>query len=166
MKHRYYRDGREISADQALRNGMIRDGVSVKVMVRDHKPPSWADAKFDDGGDPTSGNRPGWRIPLHDDKRRAVVADAYATYEAQLRNRWKCGDKQNVCQDCSGSGIGNDGGACDSCGGEGVIDDDYVDTMPTPHTPRVTDAAQHREVMSKLYQDYDRSLGQAWRQGK
>lgn len=86
-QHRYYRGELEITAAEALdSHGIMRDGVAIRVgmRARDHKLTPWADAKFDDGGDPTSGNRPGWRIPLHDDKRRAVVADAYRDYETRL----------------------------------------------------------------------------------
>jgi hypothetical protein len=117
----------------------------------------------DHSGNPWSASRPGFRIRRVGDTRQAQ-RDAIAAYDREICNRWKCGDKQSVCQECSGSGLGSDGDTCIDCGGSGVIDDDFaVDSMPTPRPARVTDAAQHRKIMDKLYREYDQTISEQWR---
>jgi hypothetical protein len=44
-----------------------------------------------------------------------------------------------------------------------VIDDDIYDTKPTPRSARVTDAAQQRRSMQRIYDAYDHDIAQQWR---
>jgi hypothetical protein len=179
-KHKYYRDGVEIGEAEALdRRGLLRDGCSCRVSatMRDGTvPPTlwadpFADAKvgFTDGsGNPWSASRPGFRIRANDDRK--AQRDAVAAYNLEISSRWKCGDQQSVCQECSGSG--SDGDSCDNCGGEGVVDDNYErssaaafrNSETNPYDRRTVDMAQHRQLMDKLYRERDAELEQAWRQ--
>jgi hypothetical protein len=71
-------------------NNVLRDGgrVRVSMLARDaamskHKP------LITDGTNNRFGlHKPGWRIPTVQD-RRAVVRDAYETYETELCSRWQ-----------------------------------------------------------------------------
>ena len=86
----------------------------------DHGAPRFSDGSV---GDPTSGHKPGFRIRVGDN--RQVVKDAYDKYRTEVSNRWKCGDQQQVCSSCSGSGLDpEDGDSCIDCGGSGVTDID------------------------------------------
>ena len=78
--------------------------------------------------------------------------------------------------DCEGSGTAPDGGLCDNCGGDGIVDADSYETSPgeafsnsevSHDSRRSIDAAgisKHRQLMDRLYRDYDQNLQQMWRQ--
>jgi hypothetical protein len=93
------RTGRELSEDEALIGGTIRDGVTMRtrMMARDARQyftdaRSFWDANRDAldvrgiGG--TEGCRPGWRI-LDAPINRQAIADARAAYLFDLENAWR-----------------------------------------------------------------------------
>ena len=90
------RTGRELSATEALRDGVLRDGVSLRVHMnaRDSARAFW-DAHRDSllvidaraiGG--TEGNKPGFRV-FDSDVGRADREAAYREHEEFLRDAWK-----------------------------------------------------------------------------
>lgn len=131
-------------------------------------------AKFHDGTPDGGANRPGWRIPLNDDKRRAVVQDAYQQYERELTNRWRLGDQERTCSECDGGGEDEAGNDCPVCGGEGVLPaaNETTDTQ-TAHAslaqrnddsrPLAQRMQDHKRTMDALYRARDAELENAWR---
>ena len=90
----YYRRGQPISAAEALdRNGLLRDGCSVRVstMLRDSA--SDTRVRITDGtDDPLAGCRPGWRINASDTAAaRAARARCYDEYIHELTTAWRRG---------------------------------------------------------------------------
>src|ERR1700681_4663010 len=76
--------------------------------------------QFTDGNSPVApeaGLRPGWRIPVEQD--RCAVRDAYARYEAGLIRAYRVSDGTQ-CPECFGSGEGADGD-CKACRGTGIM---------------------------------------------
>ncbi len=101
--------------------GKLRNVKGQLVCVADRTADS---AQFTDGSnivDPAAGLKPGWRMPVVQDRR--AVRDAYQQYENALCNRYKCGDVETLCPQCAGEGYIGDK-VCDRCGGEGVVDED------------------------------------------
>ena len=119
--------------------------------------------------DPLALQRPGFRIPVVNDRR--AVRDAYAAYETSLVNRYRVGDGVQ-CAECFGSGEDEDGEDCDACNGSGVMPDrgkgfgssneGGYDTPDPASDSRTLD--QHRQVMDRLYAERDAELQNAWRQ--
>jgi hypothetical protein len=115
--------------------------VCVPTKAKDAAPaPRFTDGNGDK--DPTSANRPGWRIPVGDsgDSRRKLVDAAYAEYERSLVNRYRSGDQEKVCPECDGTGEDAYGKPCTVCGGKGALaasyerdPDDAVDQTMTHH---------------------------------
>ena len=130
--------------------------------------------QFTDGSLSGGYNKPGFRIPLHGDtKQRAVLDAAYQLYERELTNRWRQNDHERPCDQCDGTGISGIGGEdCEVCDGRGYIpaaSDRSADAAATHieavRPPRATDAiSKHRQVMDRLYSDYDKSISEQWRQ--
>jgi hypothetical protein len=171
-KHKYFYGDREISEAQALDpTGVLRDGCTCRVVMRDHKTNLWAasDADhFSDGsGDPLSCSRPGFRVRASD--KRQAQNDAIAAYDKEISNRWKCHDNQSVCRACLGSGLQTNGNECNFCNGKGVRgDDDAVeDRAPIPtidaSLPLAERMEAHRQLMDKLTAERDAELSNAWR---
>lgn len=158
-------------------NKILKDGERLRVpmTMRDSLSPlQQSVAAFTDGRttDPTALNRPGFRVPTVLD--RTKVRDAYAADEAYLRNRYKCGDGEQLCDDCGGEGYDQDGTACDTCRSRGVLpgqdgyhtDADaktYNDLTIKDQTiqDRIRD---HRQNMARLHSQLDTELQNAWRQ--
>jgi hypothetical protein len=192
MKHRSYFDatGREVTADDALdRHGSLRDTFSMRIptIFRDSKV-TGAGSKADkansnritDGrtDDATALHRPGFRVPVVNDRRS--VRDAYATYERSLVNAYRIGDGKQ-CPVCEGAGEDEDGNECERCEGTGTIskakderEDDrgsrkaskhFGSTNESHHDSRTLDQVMrdHEANMSKLYSALDAELTQAWR---
>jgi hypothetical protein len=168
-KHKYYRGNTEISEQDALENGMLRDGCTCRVMMRDNAMTNDSIMTFSDGtDDETAGCRPGWRIPNMLDRRAQI--DAYQHYERELTNRWRCRDGQQLCPDCLGSGLGEDNEACGGCGGSGTVDDGYerspneaVANTAADSRPLAQRMQDHRRTMDQLYAQRDAELSEAWR---
>jgi hypothetical protein len=136
------------------------DLVCVPLKSTDAKP------QFTDGRstDPTALNRPGFRVPVVNDRR--AVHDAYATDASYLRNRYKCNDGERLCEDCGGEGYDEDGTVCDTCNGDGVIDEDDIednDTDRSDNPDPISDSHKHRQTMDRLYRERDLELTNAWR---
>jgi hypothetical protein len=187
------RTGRELSEREALRDGVLRDGVSLRVRMHatDSARTFW-DANRDSlvvtDADATasSGNRPGWRLADTDFGRAARDA-AYKDYEAHTTSAWKSKaqrDADTVCPDCNGDGD-IDGEDCERCDGSGELDDDddngdngkrlplgeddrrtvTVDAMSAVNDVHAMSAA-HQQNMQRLYDAEARALSEKWKQGK
>jgi hypothetical protein len=175
-------------------NGLLRDGKSVRVPMQardsarmterqrhqrvsdtlrdvNSKPLLVTDGRTDDT---MSLHKPGWRIPVVND--RANVRDAYANYETSLVNAYRVGDGEMQCPTCFGSGVLN-GEDCDDCDGTGIMPDvdsesndeggGYGSTNEGPSNDSHTvDLKQHRETMDRLIRDRDFADSNAWRGGK
>jgi hypothetical protein len=99
QRQRYFdRNGRECSPTEATRNGVLRDGFSMRVptVFRDSR---FADARslWDQGNlrctdaraiGGVEGCRPGFRV-LDNDLGRQAIADARAAYIFDLENAWR-----------------------------------------------------------------------------
>jgi hypothetical protein len=148
--------------DQFDDDGVLRDGAVYRVplSMRDGRPPLRADADtatgaytgpaiFTDGrsNDPTAGCRPGWRIPIINDRR--AVRDAYAEYENALKDAYRQQDGED-----------EDGDECEACGGYGVVNEDHSHADRRPLDQTIQD---HRTQMNQLYADRDAELSQMWR---
>jgi hypothetical protein len=108
---------RSVAGDTARDNNHITDGRS---------------------DNPTALNRPGFRVPVVNDRR--AVHDAYATYDSELCSRYRCNDGK-------GFGSPNEGG---------------YDTLDSASDSRTLD--QSRQMMDRLYRERDAELQNAWRQ--
>jgi hypothetical protein len=167
MKKTKYFDklGTEISDHDAFdRNGVLRDGVYMRVplTMRDAMRARDAKPQFTDGRttDPLALQRPGYRIPIVNDRR--VVRDAYEHYETSLVNRYRVGDGVQ-CAQCYGSGEDEDGEDCSMCSGSGVMPGGNGDDLPDPASDNRT-IDQHKQTMDQLYRQRDEELSNAWRQ--
>jgi hypothetical protein len=149
---------------------ILKDGQSLRISMtmRDSLSPlqrSVADSannRITDGRttDPNALNRPGFRVPVVNDRR--AVRDAYAAYETSLVNRYRVGDGMQ-CPDCFGSGEDEDGGDCPMCKGSGVLPGGNGDDLPDPASDNRT-IDQHKQTMDQLYRERDEELSNAWRQ--
>jgi hypothetical protein len=178
------RTGRELSATEALHNGVLRDGVSLRVHMSARDSARFRDGRqlWDSGqlcvsdSDLTgsSGNRPGWRCADSPINQRAI-ADAYRDYEQRLNNSWKSKaqrDADTVCPDCNGDGD-IDGEDCERCEGTGELPDDDDNgngnnkVRPVTADHRMVDASelqsQREQILTPVYDSYARELESAWR---
>jgi hypothetical protein len=157
----------EAEGDLCTRNGWpgtLRRGADGELFCdigrKDAKP------QFTDGRttDPTAMNRPGFRVPVVNDRR--AVHDAYARYQTGLVNAYRVGDGEVQCPQCFGSGEDEDGD-CDACNGTGIMAAsksggyDNGDTPDPASDSRSLD--QHRQTMDRLYRERDAELANAWR---
>jgi hypothetical protein len=165
----------EVAGDLCTINGsegrlrMVNGALQcVPLKSQDARP------QFTDGRttDPTALNRPGFRVPVVNDRR--AVHDAYDADAAYLRNRYKCGDGERLCEDCGGEGK-IDGERCDTCNGNGVmpeVEDEREEGKSLfgsgnghgrsdDSDSRTLD--QHRQMMDQLYRERDAELSQMWR---
>ena len=145
LQHRYFdrRTGRELSRAEAMENGCLKDGVSLRVssarqgccalllgsaprrfVVRRSAARRWH-----------ARQRPGYRV-FDDDSGRQAIAHARAAYIFDLENAWRtpvarCQEERRPaqvtgrsrCPECDGSGVVH-GKTCQGCGGDGWVDDD------------------------------------------
>jgi hypothetical protein len=172
---------RDDEDDRILKDG---ERLRVSMTMRDSLSPlqrSVADStnnRITDGRttDPLALHRPGFRVPIVNDRK--AVRDAYQHYETSLVNRYRVGDGVQ-CPTCFGSGEDEDGGDCDACEGSGVMPDQDSRTgkggkgfgstneggydKPDPASDSRTVMDQHRQRMNQLYADHDNELANAWR---
>jgi hypothetical protein len=143
----------------------VADSTGSRGKSQDAKP------AFTDGYnlvDPAAGLKPGYRIPVVQDRR--AVRDAYAADAAYQRNRYKCGDGERLCDDCGGEGYDQDGNVCDTCHGKGVMPE--VEDQREPGKLLPDPASDHRSLdrhranMQQIYDSYNRDLEQQWRTTK
>jgi hypothetical protein len=169
--------GSEIGAARAFdRDGVLRDGFTMRVPMRFRDAGTGShDAKpqFTDGHnivDPAAGLKPGYRMPVVQD--RTKVHDAYAKADRQMRNRYKCGDQENICEDCDGEGYDEDGDVCDTCNGTGVMpeveaEDEGTSRFGSNNDPDPASDSRtldrHHQMMDRLYRERDAELQNAWR---
>ena len=134
-----------------------------------------AKPQFTDGHsivDPAAGLKPGWRMPVVQD--RSNVRDAYRHYETSLTNAYRVGDGTQ-CSECFGSGEGPDGEDCKVCNGTGLMPDERSRTGKGGKGFGSTNEGgynssdghsldQYRQTMDRLYRERDAELQNAWRQ--
>jgi hypothetical protein len=98
--------------------------------------------------------RPGWRIPVVQDRR--AVHDAYQQYEAGLVNAYRVGEH-------TGSGGRRDGASSDGDGTRTPLSRSSHTSKGdgTPSDSRSLD--QHHQNMDRLYRERDAELTNAWR---
>jgi len=146
---------RSVADETARDNNRITDG-SKPVMTDGHST------------DPLALQRPGWRIPVVNDRR--VVTDTYRRVELGQTKAYRLGDSMQ-CSECFGSGEGPDGEDCDACNGTGIMperskggkgfgstNEGGYDT-PDP----ASDSRTHRQTLDKLYRERDEELSNMWR---
>ena len=143
--------------------------VCVPLKSQDAKP------AFTDGHnlvDPAAGLKPGWRVPVVNDRR--AVTDTYRRVELGQTKAYRIGDKTQ-CAECFGSGEDEDGEDCDACSGTGIMserssatskgfgssNEGGYDTPDPASDSRTLD--QHRQVIDQLYAERDAELQNAWR---
>jgi hypothetical protein len=164
----------EVEGDLCTRNGWpgtLRRGADGELFCdigrKDAKP------QFTDGRttDPTALNRPGFRVPVVNDRR--AVHDAYARYQTGLVNAYRVGDGEVQCPKCFGSGEDEDGD-CDACNGTGIMaaskggkgfgssNEGGYDNTPDPASDALT-MKDHRQTMDRLYRERDEELANMWR---
>jgi hypothetical protein len=191
MQPQYFaRDGRQLTEEEALKNGILRDGVIKRVRMNDGRVPAvprFSDADF-------QLNRPGFRTAssdlLGDHRARDDRREAYRDYENSLLNAYKKparatdaaveeddgNDDEVACARCQGTGEVGNGITCPVCAGEGSLPgDDAMRHSATRSerensTDRRTDRRtvqqkmrDHKANMDRIYQDHARELEQAWR---
>jgi hypothetical protein len=118
-------------------------------------------ARITDGrtSDPLALHRPGYRVPVVNDRR--AVNDAYAKYETELCNRYKANDDETLCPQCGGEGyIGGD--VCDRCNGEGIIRDDDDEQAGSGYGSSNEGGFGDSRKLD-AYQTYDAELSQRWK---
>jgi hypothetical protein len=141
-------------------NGELR---CVPLRSNDAKP------QFTDGRttDPFALQRPGFRIPVVNDRR--AVHDAYTADDAYLRNRYKCGDGEQLCEDCDGEGYDADGNQCETCNSSGTVSarerssgKRFGSTNEAGFDSRSVNQHDHRTT-DQAYRDYDKSISEQWK---
>jgi hypothetical protein len=139
------RTGRELSAMEALSDGVLKDGVSMRVRMtaRDGAP------RFSDARSYWDQHRPGFRV-LDNNLGRQAIADAHAAYVHDLENAYKTATMR-------GSGDESD-----------ALPQGELEQLTTATSDRRTVdvdaiAANHRHNMQRLYDAYARELSEAWR---
>ena len=134
-------------------------------------------------------HRPGFRFVLDDAAGDHAKARAYQSYQDELTSAYKnpptgradatSEQGERLCPDCNGSGE-VDGEECDTCAGTGVVVDDYEETAEeigrnaSTHIETVRSRSDSRSIsqmmrdhenrMTEIYDAYDQSLAQQWRQ--
>jgi hypothetical protein len=164
-KARYFDSGgREITEHDALdSNGVLRSGFSLRVptMMRDSVRPLITDGRTDD---PMALHRPGFRIPVINDRR--AVRDAYARYEADLIRAHRLVDKR-TCLDCD-NGVDDDGNQCETCNGSGTVSASERGTGEGFGSGNEGYRSEDSRSVTReqAYRDYDQALSSAWQNGR
>jgi len=91
-RHQYFRHGIPITEADALVNGVLRDGCTVRVPAFFRDSAAATHHRVTDAGggvDPTAGNRPGFRVAASDAQLNDEVARARAAYLDYITNAYK-----------------------------------------------------------------------------
>jgi hypothetical protein len=158
--------GRETPEHDALDRGILRNGFTLRVstMMRDAAlPGTRQDNRITDGRttDPMALHRPGFRIPVVNDRR--AVRDAYAKYETALVNAYRIGDGK-TCPDCGGDG--EDGEICATCHGRGTVSARERSTGKGFGNEGHRSEDSRSVTRDQAYKDYDLALSSAWQKGR
>ena len=157
-------------SDEFDENNILRDGKSVRVSMQARDAAmSRHRGRVTDGrsNDPMSLHRPGFRVPVVNDRR--AVRDAYSQYETGLVNAYRVGDGTQ-CPTCFGSGKIN-GEDCDDCDSSGVMPE-RKSTSKGGGKGFGGGNEGHRSEDSRsvtrdqAYRDYDQALSSAWQNGR
>jgi hypothetical protein len=182
MLHQYFdaRSGRPLTEEEALKNGILQDGVVRRVRMQDAKMLTFLDA---------ASHRPGFRGSndgdtfgdyLLRDGRRSAYNDYTRNLEAAYKTKpvTKLGDDEEeqdddaddvVCLQCAGTGeVGNR--TCPACGGEGSLSaEDAASYRAKQNNDRRTVdqmMRDHQRTMASEYDAYEKRISQAWKAGK
>ena len=168
MKKANYFDkyGTVVSDDDAFdRHGALRNGFAmcVPTTMRDANTARVTN-RITDGRttDPMALNRPGFRVPVVNDRRSVV--DAYRRYETQISNRYKVHDGETQCWKCFGSGEVN-GAECETCHGSGVVSDAKAKNFCSGNESRRNEDSRS-VTLDQAYRDYDLALSSACQNGR
>jgi hypothetical protein len=179
---RFYRnaDGVELSEDEALSNGVLRDGVvlSVPTTIRDSITRQRAAAKravrVTDAFGGEAGRRPGFAFAVKDQAASDAKREAYQNYETRVTNQWRDQGENDddVDEFFANKGDFGEGGACtvkgpeypDDFGSPGHIHNRVC--VPERDGVSLADAMRdHRKRMDSVYRQHDERLSNAWREG-
>jgi hypothetical protein len=167
-KTRYFdSSGSEIDAAHALDcHGALRNGCSMRVPTTMRDAARQALPRITDGrtDDPMALHRPGFRIPVVNDRR--AVRDAYAKYETGLVNAYRVSDGEAQCPDCDGSGEDDDGETCATCHGRGTVSARERSTGEGFGNEGHRSEDSRSVTRDQAYKDYDLALSSAWKNGR
>jgi hypothetical protein len=162
-KTRYFdSSGSEITERHALdRHGILKDGCTMRVSMQMRD----AATKITDGrsDDPMALHRPGFPIPVVNDRRKVV--DAYAKYETSLVNAYRVSDGEAQCPDCDGSGEDDHGETCATCHGRGAVSASELGTGKGFGNEGHRSEDSQSVTRDQAYRDYDLALSSAWKNG-
>ena len=166
--------GREIAEHDALdSSGVLRSGFSLRVptMLRDAALSGTRQVvgnnRITDGTDnPLGLHRPGFRIPVVNDRR--AVRDAYQSYETSLVNAYRVSDGEAQCPDCDGGGEDDDGDTCATCHGRGSVSASERSTGDGFGSGNEGHRSEDSRSVTRdqAYRDYDQALSSAWQNGR
>ncbi len=150
-RHRYFRNGREITADEALdQYGIMRDGVSL------HSPMMFRDS--------AASYKPGWRVAdasLNDEKKAA-----WLELQDDMQNAWRgtndARTKKKTTRDPHGRLLSEE------VEEEEDGDEDDGRTHHRDHRTLTLDQWRrvHAEATTEALNDYQHELENAWRMNK
>jgi DNA polymerase IV len=138
------------------RSRSIPAAVSTRQVVGNNR--------ITDGTDnPLGLHRPGFRIPVVNDRR--AVRDAYAKYETGLVNAYRVSDGEAQCPDCDGSGEDDDGETCATCHGRGTVSASERSSFGSGNEGHRSEDSRS-VTRDQAYRDYDQALSSAWQNGR
>jgi hypothetical protein len=151
--------------------GILRDGGRARVSMTmmdslSALQRSVANNRITDGrsDDPMALHRPGFRIPVVNDRREVV--DAYQHYETSLVNAYRVSDGEAQCPDCDGSGEDDDGEICATCHGRGTMSARERSTGEGFGNEGHRSEDSRSVTRDQAYKDYDLALSSAWKNGR
>jgi hypothetical protein len=166
-RSRYFdSSGNEIDAALALDgHGALRNGCSMRVPTTMRDAARQALPLITDGrsDDPMALHRPGFRVPVVNDRRKVV--DAYAKYETGLVNAYRVSDGEAQCPDCDGDGEDNDGETCATCHGRGAVSARERSSFGSGNEGHRSEDSRS-VTRDQAYKDYDQALSSAWQNGR
>jgi hypothetical protein len=155
------------SDDAFDKNGVLKDGKSLRVPLTMRDSAARGNNRITDGrtDDPTALNRPGFRVPVVNDRRS--VNGAYAKYETGLVNAYRVGDGK-TCPDCGGDGEDDDGKPCAKCHGRGAVSASERGTGKVLGSGNEGHRSEDSRSVTRdqAYRDYDLALSSAWKNGR
>jgi hypothetical protein len=170
----YKYKGHEVDEDEALENGVLRDGFSVStgIFMMDSTQRAIAQARLTDGHGNAPGHRPGFAMDANE--ANDARDKAYRLYDEQVSNAWRAGKGTEgregaVCTVRNGEypeHFGSPGRIVDGvCTPLELIDEGELRDMLPLRDGLTLDQLQlaHKERTARAYQAYDEELRNTWR---